>query len=74
MKNKFLDLLRKEDGYGTVEMLLIIAGIGFVTTAIFNILAKTLAGEETGSAVKSVGDKINGIIEDWSELDPETTP
>lgn len=59
-------LLKEEEGYGTVEMILIIAGIGILTTGIFNVLTDSLAGKGSNSAVNQVANSISDIIGGWN--------
>lgn len=59
-------ILKEEDGYGTVEMILIIAGVGLLATGIFNTLQGSLAEGDT-SAATQVADSIDGIIVKWNE-------
>lgn len=66
MLNKLKRLVVEEDGYGTVEMILIIAGVGLLATSIFNVLETSIASNTAGSAVNQVGTNINGLLDDWS--------
>lgn len=65
-------LFGNEQGYGTVELLLIIAGLGLLATGIFNVLQPKLAGDGTtaGDAASATGKVTSGIsamIDDWTD-------
>lgn len=66
----FKSLMSNEEGYGTVELLLIVAGIGFLATALFTSLNNSLVGEggdDTNSTTGKVINRVNSLIEKWSE-------
>ncbi len=71
--NKFINqLLKNEQGYGTVELLLIIAGLGLLATGIFKVLQSKLAGDgtttsEANSATGKVTGGINSMIDSWTK-------
>lgn len=70
----FKSLMSNEEGYGTVELLLIVAGIGLLATGLFTSLTKSLVGEDgvydenstTGKVVKGV----NTLIDGWFKENP----
>lgn len=72
----FKSLMSNEEGYGTVELLLIVAGIGLLATSLFKSLTNSLVGKvedggydeksTTGQVVKGV----NTLIEGWFEERP----
>lgn len=67
---KYLKTIAKaEEGYGTVEMLLIVAGLGLLATALFDNLTKFLVTEETSTANK-VTNGVNDLIEGWFGAEP----
>ena len=64
--NKFKRFMKEEDGYGTVEMILIIGGVGLLATGIFNVLTDSLSkGDE--SAVSQVATSIGEIVKGWND-------
>ena len=66
--NTIKRIIKEEDGYGTVEMILIIAGVGLLATGIFNTLQGSLAtNEANNSAVDQVAGSIDGIIKEWNK-------
>jgi len=68
MLNLIKRLLKEEDGYGTVEMILIIAGVGLLATGIFNVLQGNLATDDE-SAVNQVAGSITDIIKEWNKME-----
>lgn len=59
-----MELIKQEDGYGTVEMLVIIAGVGLIATAIFKSLDTSLANGPN-SAVDKVGTNVDTMLKGW---------
>jgi len=68
MLNLIKRLLKEEEGYGTVEMILIIAGVGLLATGIFNVLQGNLASNED-SAVNQVTGSITDIVKEWNKME-----
>lgn len=74
---KYLEtMVKSEEGYGTVEMLLIIAGIGLLATALFKGLTTSLVGdgtllEDDSTTAGKVVNGINGLVEEWVGGDGE---
>lgn len=72
----FKSLMSNEEGYGTVELLLIVAGIGLLATALFTSLTNSLVGnvEDGGvdkdSTTGKVVDGVNTLIDGWFKGDP----
>ena len=71
MKKFIGKLVKNEQGYGTVELLLIIAGLGLLATGIFHALQPKLAGDGTtaGDAASATGKVTSGIgtmIDSWT--------
>ena len=62
-------MFSNEQGYGTVELLLIIAGLGLLATGIFNALGPKLSGSGSTTATSKVTDGIGTMIDSWT-----TTP
>lgn len=65
----FKSLMSNEEGYGTVELLLIVAGIGLLATALFTSLTDSLVGQDGNYDENSTtGKVVNGVdtlIEGW---------
>ena len=72
----FKSLMSNEEGYGTVELLLIVAGIGLLATGLFTSLTDSLVGEDGGNDPDSTTGKVvngvNTLIERWFEENPTT--
>lgn len=71
----FKSLMSNEEGYGTVELLLIVAGIGLLATSLFKSLTKSLVGDGDGgnsnpSTTEQVVNGVNTLIEGWFEESP----
>lgn len=66
MKNYLKTIIKTEKGYATVEMLLIIAGVGLLATLLFNSLTTSLVGEgNENSTVKKVTKGIDTMVDGW---------
>ena len=57
-------MLKSEEGYGTVELLLIVAGIGLLATALFNTLKENLVTKKD-STTDQVTNGINDLVDEW---------
>lgn len=66
----FKSLMSNEEGYGTVELLLIVAGIGLLATGLFTTLNKRFV-EDNDSTTNQVVDKIGTWVDGWFEADPK---
>lgn len=70
----FKSLMSNEEGYGTVELLLIVAGIGLLATGLFTSLTDKLVGQD-GNYPESTTEKVvNGVdtlIDGWFKGDPK---
>lgn len=64
MKKFLKNLIKDEKGYGTIELLILVAAIGILATALMSSLKDTLTGE--GGSVESVGTGIEEIISNWA--------
>lgn len=62
----FKSLMSNEEGYGTVELLLIVAGIGLLATGLFTSLTKSLV-EDDNSTTGKVVEGVNTLIDGWFE-------
>lgn len=70
IKNLGKALLKNEQGYGTVELLIIIGALGLLATGILKSLNTKLVNDGTGTAATDkVSENINSIINGWT-----TTP
>lgn len=66
-KNWVKELLFDESGYSTVEILIIIAAIGGLVTAVMSGLKTSLVGnDDKGGATQDVGDQIESMISEWN--------
>lgn len=72
MKKFTKRFLKDEEGYGTVELLLIVAGIGLLAVTLFRGLQGSLVGtvEEGGKADENstagqVVTGIEGLVSEW---------
>lgn len=67
MLNKIVKkLLEEEKGYGTVELLIIVAALGVLATGLMSALNISLTGSDGhGGSAATVGDKISDIIDTW---------
>ena len=71
----FKSLMSNEEGYGTVELLLIVAGIGLLATGLFTSLTNKLVGQDgnydpestTGKVVNGVDTLIDGWFDNPAE-------
>lgn len=61
---KVKDFFKDAKGYGTVELIIIIAALGLIATGMMGSLQATLV-EDDNSAVKSVGSNIQEMVSDW---------
>ncbi len=72
----FKSLMSNEEGYGTVELLLIVAGIGLLATALFTSLTNKLVGEngdyDENSTTGKVVNGVDTLIEGWFKDGPTT--
>lgn len=69
----FKSLMSNEEGYGTVELLLIVAGIGLLATGLFKSLTNSLVGDGGDDNTSTTGQVVNGVntlIEGWFEERP----
>ena len=66
MKKFLKNIYKSEEGYGTVELLLIVAGIGLLATTLFNKLNKNLVTKDN-STTDQVTNGINDLIGNWIE-------
>lgn len=71
----FKSLMSNEEGYGTVELLLIVAGIGLLATGLFTSLTNNLVGQDGNYDENSTtGKVVNGVdtlIDGWFKGDPK---
>lgn len=65
MKRIFTKLINDEKGYGTIELLILVAAIGVLATALMGSLKETLTG--SGGSVDAVGNGIKDIVGEWVE-------
>lgn len=65
MKDLVSKLFKNEEGYGIVELLLIVAGLGLLSITVFKNLNKGIAGDGSESTVQQVTTGINNLIEGW---------
>lgn len=66
MKRLINSIILDETGYGVVELLIIVAGLGFLSSMLMFGLQGSLTGEDgTGGATGLVGEKITDILEKW---------
>lgn len=67
-RNLIKKLLFDEEGYSTVEILIIIAAIGGLVTVVMQGLRTSLVGEnENGGATHQVGTQIENMIDKWDD-------
>ena len=69
----FKSLMSNEEGYGTVELLLIVAGIGLLATALFTSLTNSLVGDGGNDDTSTTGKVVTGVntlVERWFEENP----
>ena len=64
MKSFLKKIYKSEEGYGTVELLLIVAGIGLLATALFNTLKENLVTNKDSTTVQ-VTNGINDLVKGW---------
>lgn len=64
MKSFLKKIYKSEEGYGTVELLLIVAGIGLLATALFNTLKENLVTKKD-STTDQVTNGINDLVDEW---------
>lgn len=64
MKNILKALLKDQEGYGTVELLLIVAGIGLLATALFQSMQDNLV-DGADSTTNKVTKGVNTLIDGW---------
>ena len=64
MKKFLKNIYKSEKGYGTVELLLIVAGIGLLATALFNTLKENLVTKDD-STTDQVTNGINDLVDEW---------
>lgn len=64
MKKFLKNIYKSEEGYGTVELLLIVAGIGLLATALFNTLKQNLV-TNTDSTTNQVTEGIDTLVKGW---------
>ena len=71
MKKLLQKLIKDENGYGTVELLILVAAIGVLATALMRGLETAMVGGEDGEggAVKTVGDQLDKMIGGWTSGD-----
>lgn len=71
MKKLLQKLIKDENGYGTVELLILVAAIGVLAAALMRSLETVMVGGEDGEegAVKAVGDQLKKMIEEWTPED-----
>lgn len=71
MKKLLQKLIKDENGYGTVELLILVAAIGVLATALMRGLETAMVGGEDGEggAVKTVGDQLDTMIGGWTSGD-----
>lgn len=69
MKKYLKTMLKSEEGYGTVEMLLLVAGIGLLATGLFKSLTKSLVTDEE-STTNQVTGGVNKLVDGWFSEDP----
>ena len=70
----FKSLMSNEEGYGTVELLLIVAGIGLLATALFTSLTDSLVGKDGNTEDSTTGKVVEGVdnlIDSWFKADPK---
>lgn len=67
IKNLGNALLKNEQGYGTVELLLIIAALGLLATGIMGDLKSKLTTNASGTgATDKVTSNISTMLDSWS--------
>ena len=67
MKSFLKKIYKSEKGYGTVELLLIVAGIGLLATALFNTLKENLVTKKdstTDQVTKGIDTLVNGWLDE----------
>ena len=64
MKSFLKKIYKSEEGYGTVELLLIVAGIGLLATALFNTLKENLVTNKDSTTVQ-VTNGISDLVKGW---------
>ena len=69
MKKYLQTMLKSEEGYGTVEMLLLIAGIGLLATGLFKSLTEALVTEKD-STTNKVTNGVDSLVKGWFGEDP----
>lgn len=71
MKKLLVNLVKGEKGYGTVELLILVAAIGVLATSLMLGLKANLVDgtDENPSAVTTVGGKIGDMVDSWEITD-----
>lgn len=69
MKKYLKTMLKSEEGYGTVEMLLLVAGIGLLATGLFKSLTKSLVTDEESTTNKVTGG-VTKLVDGWFSEEP----
>lgn len=68
MREKFKKLFKDQQGYGTVELLIIIAALGVVASKLMKGFETTMVGKEGSTdptIVGTVGEKIKNMVNSW---------
>ena len=63
IKRRLSDLIKGNEGYGTVEMLVIVAGLGSLALGVGTSLHSAITG--VGGPVDSVKTELNNSITSW---------
>jgi len=63
---KIIDLLKGQEGYGTVELLILVAALGVLAVGVTGAVSSKLTADTPGSATNTINDTITNLLQDAS--------
>ncbi len=64
MIKKTIKLLKDQKGYGTVELLILVAALGLLAVTVTGAVSGKLASDEPGSATSKINSTITDLLDE----------